>query len=202
MMERRILQSEVATRSIGENRIAVVGYAYLFNVRSEDLGGFREMVAAGAGRESAAEDDIRALVNHDSNLILGRNRAGTLRLSEDSTGLEYEILADERQSYVRDLLISLERGDVSQSSFGFRVSGSGDEWIRDADGFPLRIVREMRLFDVSPVTYPAYPSSHSAVSKRALDCASAVAAANRPPLLPDVEGEALRMRLRLANRTR
>ncbi|MDM4718463.1 HK97 family phage prohead protease [Micromonospora sp. WMMA1363] len=199
MMERRILQSEVATRSVGDNRVAVVGYAYTFDARSEDLGGFREMVASGAGRESIAEDDIRALVNHDANLILGRNRAGTLRLAEDSTGLEYEIFVDERQSYVRDLLVALERGDVTQSSFGFLVAPSGEGWTRDADGFPLRTIRAMKLFDVSPVTYPAYPSSPSTISRRAVDCAAAIAAADRSQCLPDVAGEALRMRLRLSS---
>lgn len=198
-MERRILSAEVTTRSTGENRRTIVGYAYTFGARSEDLGGFRETIANGAGRESIGRDDVRALVNHDANLILGRNRAGTLKLSEDSTGLHYEIVADERQSYVQDLLISLERGDVTQSSFGFQVPPDGDNLIQDSDGGTLRVVREMRLFDVSPVTFPAYASSQSMVSKRALDRAAAFAAANRPQLLPDVEGEALSMRARIAN---
>ncbi|WP_200209115.1 HK97 family phage prohead protease [Micromonospora coerulea] len=174
MIERRVLPSEVETRSAGEGRIVIAGYAYKFNARSQDLGGFKETILEGAGKDAIERDDIRALVNHDANLILGRNKAGTLRLAEDSTGLEYEIDADERQSYVRDLLISLERGDVTQSSFGFQVMPKGESWTRDEDDFPLRTIRAMSLFDVSPVTYPAYLSSESKVDKRAIDYAAAL----------------------------
>lgn len=172
MIERRLYDSEVDTRTAGENRRLIVGYAYKFNARSQNLGGFREEILPGAGAESILRDDVRALVNHDANRILGRNRAGTLRLSEDSTGLEYEIDADERQSYVRDLLVALERGDVTQSSFGFRVAPDGEDWVQDEDEFPLRRIRRMSLFDVSPVTYPAYLSTEATVSRRALDVAA------------------------------
>ncbi|MEU8086330.1 HK97 family phage prohead protease [Micromonospora sp. NPDC049101] len=199
MIERRVLPSEVETRTAGEGRLIVAGYAYKFNARSQNLGGFKETILEGAGKDAIERDDIRALVNHDANLILGRNRAGTLRMSEDSTGLEYEIDVDERQSYARDLLISLERGDVTQSSFGFQVMPNGEEWTRDEDDFPLRSIRSMTLFDVSPVTYPAYLSSESKVDKRAIDyAASLVAEVRQAVILPDIEGDALRMRARLA----
>lgn len=200
VIERRILPSEVEARSAGENKFLVVGYAYKFGSRSQDLGGFKEQILEGAGAESASKDDIRALVNHDANLILGRNRAETLKLAEDSTGLHYEIQVDERQSYVRDLLISLERGDVSQSSFGFSVNPKGEDWTRDEDGTPLRSIRSMSLFDVSPVTYPAYLASESKVSKRALDYAASLVTDTRtvmPVILPDVLGESLAYRARM-----
>lgn len=172
VLERRVFLSEVETRTAGEGRRIIVGYAYKFNERSQNLGGFREQILPGAGKDSIGSDDIRALTNHDANLILGRNRAGTLRMAEDSTGLEYEIDADERQSYVSDLLISLERGDVNQSSFGFMVNRDGEKWSMDEDDTPLRSVSSMRLFDVSPVTYPAYLNSESSVSQRAIDYAA------------------------------
>lgn len=170
-LERRVFLSEVETRTAGEGQRIIIGYAYKFNERSQNLGGFRETILPGAGADSIAQDDIRALKNHDANLILGRNLAGTLRMTEDSTGLEYEINADERQSYVRDLLISLERGDVNQSSFGFMVNRDGEKWSLDETDTPLRSVSSMRLFDVSPVTYPAYTSSESGISQRAIDMA-------------------------------
>lgn len=165
--ERRYLPTEFEVRSKDNGRTVIEGYAYKFNARSQNLGGFRETILEGAGAESAKSDDIRALVNHEPSLILGRNVSGTLRVSEDSTGLHYEIDADERQSYAKDLLVSLERGDVTQSSFGFHALD--DDWSLDEDDTPLRSVRKLALLDVSPVTYPAYLSSESKVSTRALD---------------------------------
>ncbi|MEV6638424.1 HK97 family phage prohead protease [Actinoplanes sp. NPDC051470] len=181
-LERRVFLSEVETRTAGEGKRVIHGYAYKFNAKSQNLGGFREQVFTGAGKDSIEADDIRALMNHDANLILGRNRAGTLRMTEDSTGLEYEIDADERQSYVRDLLIALERKDVDQSSFGFVVNPDGEKWSLDEDETPLRTLTSIRLFDVSPVTYPAYLSSESGVSKRALDMAASMRAVEVAPL--------------------
>ena len=153
----------------GNDRLIIDGYAYKFHARSQNLGGFVEQILPGAGEQSAQEDDIRALFNHDANLILGRNTAGTLRLGEDSEGLPYEIDGDMRQSYVRDLAIALEREDVNQSSFGFTTPPGGTDWGFTEDETPLRSVIKMRLFDVSPVTFPAYTSSTSGVGKRALE---------------------------------
>lgn len=152
----------------GGDRLVIEGYAYKFHARSQNLGGFVEQILPGAGEESAANDDVRALFNHDANLILGRNTSGTLRLAEDGEGLPYEVDGDMRQSYVRDLAIALERGDVSQSSFGFTTPPGGVDWSFTEDETPLRSVVKMRLFDVSPVTFPAYTSSTSGVGKRAI----------------------------------
>ncbi|MCY1145257.1 HK97 family phage prohead protease [Actinoplanes sp. Pm04-4] len=164
-IERRTLRSEVEHRSAGSGRRLIIGYAYKFRSLSQDLGGFREQIIEGSSRQSIAKDDVRALFNHDPNFVLGRNRAGTLRMAEDSTGLHYEVDADERISYVRDLLLSLERGDISQSSFGFRVKLDGQEWSVSDDGStPLRSITQMTLVDVSVVTYPAYLNSESAAA--------------------------------------
>lgn len=165
-IERRYLPTEFEFRAEG-NRLVIEGYAYRFHKRSQNLGGFVEQILPGAGEESAKADDIRALFNHDSNLILGRNTSGTLRVGEDSEGLLYEIDGDIRQSYVQDLMIALERGDVNQSSFGFRAIDT--DWGFTEDEFPLRSVVKMSLFDVSPVTFPAYTSSTSGVGKRAIE---------------------------------
>jgi HK97 family phage prohead protease len=123
----------------------------------------------GATSDSIGRDDIRALFNHDPNLVLGRNRSGTLRLSEDSEGLHYEVDMPDT-SYARDLTEAMQRGDVSQSSFGFKVAGpDGQDFAEDEDGFPLRTLSKISLFDVSPVTYPAYTDSTSGVGSRALE---------------------------------
>lgn len=167
-LERRFLPTEFEVRTDGD-KLTLEGYALKWNSRSGNLGGFKERVAEGATDETIKSHDIRALFNHDPSLILGRNTADTLRLSNDSEGTHYEIQADLRQSYVRDLAIAMERGDVTQSSFGFRVAGpDGQTWDEDEDGFLLRTLTKINLFDVSPVTYPAYEDSTSGVGKRAL----------------------------------
>lgn len=164
-IERRYLPTEFQSRTQG-NSLIIEGYAYRFHKRSQNLGGFVEQILPGAGADSASSDDIRGLFNHDASLILGRSTSGTLRLGEDSEGLPYEIEADIRQSYVQDLAVALERGDVSQSSFGFTATDT--DWSLTEDEFPLRSVVRMSLFDVSPVTFPAYTSSTSGLGKRAV----------------------------------
>lgn len=139
------------------------GAAVVYNSRSENLGGFVEIIRAGALHDVLARDpDTRALFNHDSNQVLGRTRSGTLRLEDSETELDYEFDAPDT-SYARDLRVLLERGDVSQSSFAFRVAPDGAEWDEDPDtGLLLRVVhRFSALYDVSPVTYPAYPAASS-----------------------------------------
>lgn len=144
----------------------IVGHAAVFNDLSQDLGGFREKIKKGAFAEAIKTDDVRALFNHDPNFILGRNKAGTLRLKEDSKGLAIEIDPPDTQ-VGRDMLTSLERGDVDQMSFGFSVREGGQEWSEDDDGQAIRTLTSVRLFDVSPVVYPAYPTTD--VAKRSYD---------------------------------
>lgn len=154
----------IETRDDGAKRI--VGHAAVFNQLSEDLGGFREQIAPGAFEEAIKTDDIRALFNHDANLVLGRNRAKTLTLKEDATGLAIEILPPDTQ-YARDLMVSMERGDITQMSFGFSVRPNGQNWAKNDDGLYIRTLTRVRLYDVSPVTYPAYPQTD--VALRALN---------------------------------
>jgi len=138
------------------------GHAAVFNMLSEDLGGFREQIAPGAFADAIGTDDVRALFNHDPNLILGRNLSGTLKMSEDARGLAIEIDPPDTQ-YARDLMVSLKRGDINQMSFGFSVRPNGQNWAKDDEGRVVRTLTKLRLFDVSPVTYPAYPQTDAAV---------------------------------------
>lgn len=163
--ERRFFATEFETRAAGDT-LTIEGYALKFNKPSQNLGGFREDIAPGATTKTIQEADIRGLVNHDPTLVLGRNKSGTMDVSEDGTGVFYRIQADLRQSYTKDLAIAMERGDVTQSSFGFRTIK--DDWGIDEDDFPRRTLKEISLLDVSPVTYPAYLDSTSGLGSRAL----------------------------------
>lgn len=158
-IERRFLSQEFrVSKKDGSPKIN--GYAALYGVRSENFGGWVEVIAPDAFDAClAATPDVRALFNHDANLILGRTRSGTLKLTSDATGLAYEILPPETQ-VARDLIISMERGDISQSSFGFVCTDAA--WGYDeVNGLDIRTVKQATLFDVSPVTYPAYNDTTS-----------------------------------------
>ncbi len=142
-------------RAEGEGKESrIIGHAAIFNTFT-DIWDFREQVAPGAFRKSISEDDVRALFNHDPNHVLGRNRAGTLKLAEDEKGLAIEIIPPDTQ-FARDLIVSLKRGDITQMSFGFQVLK--DEWNQEAKPME-RTLKEVKLFDVSPVTFPAYPET-------------------------------------------
>ena len=139
----------------------IIGHAAVFDQETLIAGLFREKVAKGAFNDTIKVDDIRALFNHDSNHVLGRNKAGTLTLKEDDKGLAIEVEPPDTQ-FARDLMVSIKRGDVDQMSFGFSVLH--DEWERgDDDKKDLRTLRKVRLFDVSPVTFPAYEGTDVAV---------------------------------------
>jgi len=153
--ERLTFPMELRVQKNGEKR-RIVGHAAVFGQWSEDLGGFREKVAAGAFKKTLKEADVRALWNHDPNFVLGRNKAGTLELSEDDTGLAVDIDPPDVQ-WARDLMVSMERGDVTQMSFGFRTVK--DAWNEEDKQQIERELLEVELFDVSPVTYPAYPQT-------------------------------------------
>lgn len=136
----------------------IEGHAAVFDSWSETLGGifpFKEKVRKGAFAESIGRDDIRALFNHDPNYVLGRNRAGTLELVEDDVGLRVRITPPDT-SWARDITMSIRRGDISQMSIGFVVED--DEW-SSKDGIDTRELKKVRLFDVSPVTFPAYTAT-------------------------------------------
>ena len=133
----------------------IEGYAAVFNQLSENLGGFREKIQPGAFAETITVDDIRALFNHDPNYVLGRNTVGTLELEEDDHGLKIAITPPETQ-WARDLMESIRRGDVDQMSFGFQTIT--DNWATENEEY-VRTLIKVRLFDVSPVTFPAYPQT-------------------------------------------
>ena len=138
----------------------IMGYAALFNVYSVDLGGFKEMIHPGAFSKSIQEDDVRALINHNPDYVLGRSEAGTLEMSEDDKGLQVEIELPDT-TWAADLKESMQRGDVDQMSFQFRVVEN--QWEDDPDLGQIHHVKKARLLDVSVVTFPAYPQTSAHV---------------------------------------
>lgn len=177
--------TELRAAENDDGKKVIEGHAAVFDSWSETLGGlfpFKEKVRAGAFSKSIAKDDIRALFNHDANHILGRNKAGTLELIEDGKGLFVRIYPPDTQ-WARDLQTSIARGDISQMSFGFVVEK--DSWSAEG-GTDIRELAEVKLFDVSPVTFPAYTQTDVGIrayeaykaEKRAKSEAEAKAAAS------------------------
>ena len=160
VVERRSLEEPVEFRAKGDRKLSASGYASVFGKRSQNLGGFVEQVHESAFAKTVQEADVRALLNHDPSLLLGRTSSGTLRIGTDERGLWYEVdLPD--TTVGRDTAALIERGDITGSSFGFRMIE--DEWGETDDGFPLRTLKQVALRDVSPVTYPAYTDSEVAL---------------------------------------
>ena len=163
-LERRMFAAQIRSDKARDGKAPkMVGYAAVFDSPSEDLGGFTETIAPGAFTRALQEkQDVRALFNHDPNKVLGRTKSGTLRLAQDDNGLNIECDMPDT-TYARDLMTSLDRGDIDQMSFGFYVVE--EKWYDDqGKETPMwmgskRVISDVDLFDVSAVTYPAYPAT-------------------------------------------
>jgi HK97 family phage prohead protease len=155
---------KVEARADAEALPTIRGYAAVFNSETMIGGaswGFREKIAPGAFSEALKISDVRALFNHEEDHVLGRTKAGTLRLSEDERGLKVEIDPPDTQD-ARDLITKMQRGDIDQMSFAFTMEGGVQTWDESGET-PLRIIEKVgELLDVSIVTYPAYPDTEAA----------------------------------------
>ena len=183
--ERRFLTApvkyETRAEGEGENKTEshiIEGYAAMYNKRTS-LGWMDEEILPGAF-DDVLNDDVRALINHDPTLILARsvNGKGTLQLSLDEKGLKYSYATPDR-TYARDLQDAIESGDVTQSSFSFSIKD--EVWVRSENDKEndLRQIKTVRnLFDVSPVTYPAYQDT--SVAKRSYDAIQKEEPTNTP----------------------
>lgn len=148
----------IEVRSDGSGPVVIRGYAAIFDsptTISQSYSAYNEVVARGAFRKTLQEADVRALYNHNPDNVLGRTKSGTLRLEEDMVGLRYEVQVPDT-SWGRDLVELIRRGDVSQSSFAF--APIAQEWTRaqTSEELDTRTLKEVKLYDVSVVTYPAY----------------------------------------------
>jgi len=147
--------SEFRVERHDDEPLRFIGYVAKFNSLSRDLGGFVERIAPGTFAETIQKDDIRSLWNHEAKYVLGRTKAGTLMLEEDDKGLKMDNVAPDTQ-WARDLAVSVERGDVTEMSFGFRTLQ--DSWNEEGKT-PVRTLEKVELKDVSIVTFPAYKTT-------------------------------------------
>lgn len=151
LIEKRAVPFEVRAGEDGKPRLR--GLAVVFNVEAVIGGYFREVIRPGAFTKTIAERDIKCLWNHDSNFVLGSTRAGTLLLQESIRGLEVD---DDPPTLGANagFLESIERGDVTNMSFMFEVIK--ENVTRFDNEMDLREILEVKLWEVSPVTFPAY----------------------------------------------
>lgn len=148
--------TEFKTREDGEE-LRIEGYFAVFNSNYEIAQGMSESIAPGAF-SSSISGDIRALINHDTTLVLGRTKANTLQLKEDSHGLYGSVLINPNDQDAMNLYGRVQRGDVDQCSIGFNIR-SEDTDIRE-DGSVHWTITDVELFEVSCCTFPAYEETN------------------------------------------
>lgn len=148
----RIASSKFETRENGED-LYIEGYFSVFNSIYQMWEGATESVDPHAF-DNTINDDIRCLINHDSSLVLGRTKAGTLELKIDNFGLWGRVKINPNDQDAVNLYERVKRGDVDQCSFGFEILSEETEW--NADDSIHWTLTEVRLFEVSVVTFPAY----------------------------------------------
>lgn len=161
----RTVATDFATREDGDTP-HITGYFAVFNSNYEIAPGMSESIAPGAFSRTLS-GDVRALVNHDTTLVLGRTRAHTLELKEDSHGLWGDIAVNPNDGDAMNLYERVKRGDVDQCSFGFEIVKE-DTDVRD-DGSIHWTIREVNLFEVSACTFPAYESTNISARERQRD---------------------------------
>lgn len=165
-------RAAIELRAVAGGTPRLAGYAAKFDSRSGDLGGFTEIIRPGAFTRSLASNssDPLALVHHRPELVLGRRSAGTLRLSEDAAGLAFEIDLPSTQTG-RDILVSVQRGDIRGASFAFNVPKGGDRW-EARDGAMTRELIDVDLHEISLTSRPVYDTTTAcarAVSESAIN---------------------------------
>lgn len=152
----RSIASDFTTREDGED-LRIEGYFAVFNSNYGIGPGMSESIAPGAFKNTLA-DDIRALVNHDTTLVLGRTSAHTLELREDERGLWGRISINPKDTDAMNLYERVKRGDVSQCSFGFNIVREDTEI--SEDGSVHWTIQEVRLYEVTCCTFPAYEETN------------------------------------------
>lgn len=156
----------VEVRQNDDGTISVSGYAAVFDQETDIGGVFREVIRPGAFRNAIARgDDVAFLINHGG-LPLARSSSGTLRLTEDSTGLRIESTLDGADPDVRRIYPKVKRGDLSKMSFAFSMDGGTQRWASSGDLELREIIEVGNLSDVSIVTYPAYEGTSIATRSR------------------------------------
>lgn len=165
MRQLRTVATEFATREDGDAP-HISGYFAVFNSNYEIAPGMTESIAPGAFSRTLA-DDVRALINHDTTLVLGRTKAHTLSLTEDARGLWGDVQINPNDQDAMNLYERVKRGDVDQCSFGFEIVREDTE-VHD-DGSIHWTIREVKLFEVSACTFPAYEATNISAREKERD---------------------------------
>lgn len=165
MRQLHTVATEFATREDGDAP-HISGYFAVFNSNYEIAPGMSESIAPGAFSRTLA-DDVRALINHDKTLVLGRTKAHTLSLNEDARGLWGDVQINPNDQDAMNLYERVKRGDVDQCSFGFDIVREDTE-VRD-DGSIHWTIREVKLFEVSACTFPAYEATNISAREKERD---------------------------------
>lgn len=155
------------TRSDNQDPV-IEGYFAIFNSNYDIFPGATESIAPGAFKNTLG-NDVRALVNHDTTLVLGRKKAGTLELKEDSKGLWGRIHINPNDSAAMSLYERVKRRDVTQCSFGFEIVAEETDHLPNGDVHWT--IKEINLFEVSVCTFPAYKETNVDARKKDLDIA-------------------------------
>ena len=157
---RKIIVTNLETRTLEDTEEKVIsGYINKFNTRSQYMG-FYEEVAKGAFDKTLADGhNIYAMYNHNSDMILGSTRSGSLKLNTDNIGLHFELRINPKISYASDIAELVKSGDLEGCSFGFWVTD--DEWTYTEDKIDLRIIKELELIEVTITPFPAYLDSEA-----------------------------------------
>lgn len=186
MRQVRATSSEFKTRQDGEE-LVIEGYFAVFNSNYDIFPGASESIAPGAF-DKTISGDIRALINHDTTLVLGRTKAGTLELRIDSHGLWGKIIINPNDADAMNLYERVKRGDVDQCSFGFDIVSEDTEYRED--GSIHWTITEVELYEVSCCTFPAYEqTSISAREKQAEDIKKREKEAWQTKLMAKLKGE-------------
>ena len=151
-----------AKRDDTTEKLSIEGYFAVFNSNYDMGEGMSESIAEGAF-DNTISDDVRALINHDTTLVLGRTKAGTLQLRTDSHGLWGHIDINPNDTDAMNLYNRVQRGDVDQCSFGFDILNEETDFRED--GTVHWTIKEVKLYEVSPCTFPAY--SETSIAARA-----------------------------------
>lgn len=188
------LSSEIEVRMVSDDQAAVHGYATVYDFPYDVAGGppygFTETIARGATKRSVKNGaDVRFLINHDG-APLARTKSGTLALESDDTGLLVDAKLDLRSTSARDAVLAMERGDLDEMSFAFQVLDQ--EWNGD---YTERLVREVKLFDVSLVTYPANPAASAYLRQPPQAVAEAASSRGMSLSLARAQADALKLSL-------
>lgn len=182
----RCSASQFQTRTDESGDLYISGYFSVFNSNYELWPGATESVASTAFDEALA-DDIRCLIDHETRLVLGRNKSGTLTLKTDSRGLWGEVKINPKDQDAMNLYERVKRGDVDQCSFGFDIL---EEEFEDLGTSVHWTIKKVKLYEVSVVTFPAYTdTSVSARSKQLADIKKRSAEGFKKKMMSNLKGE-------------